>query len=189
MIRYFVLLATTASLVGCATPPKPLRGSFAPVVPIEAAGAERVGDLVRWGGRIVAVDTSPAQTCFEILGRELAADARPVKNADQSHGRFIACRAGFYDPAIFTTERDVTITGRVSSFETRRIGAYDYRYPHIAAEVIYLWPQQVLQQPRPYYNDPFWPGYYGYWGYRYPPILIRTAPRNDRPAPQPAPSK
>lgn len=176
MTRTLLLLTAAATLTACATPPKPLRGDFTPVAPGQIASAQRAGDVVRWGGRIVAVEPSPEQTCFEILGRDLSGSARPVRDADHSQGRFIACRAGFYDPAIFTTERDVTITGRIVDFQTRRIGEYDYRYPQVAAEVIYLWPQQA--QERLYYADPFWPGYAGWgWGYRHPPVLIRTAPR------------
>lgn len=180
-ILTMALLSSAVALVGCATPPKPLRGNFSALVPAQAAGSEQVGDNIRWGGRIIAVATTPQETCFEILGRDLSASARPTGSIDQSQGRFLACRSGFYDPAIFTTERDLTITGRIVSFETHRIGEYDYRYPRVAADVIYLWPQQSLE--RYYYNDPFWPSRYGAWGYPYPPILIRTVPRNVTPAP------
>lgn len=179
------LAATILALAGCATAPKPLRGEFSPLVPAQAAASGQVGDLIRWGGRIIAVTPTPQETCFEILGRELSNKARPVLKADQSQGRFLACRAGFYDPAIFTTERDVTITGRITGFETRQIGEYEYRYPQIAAEVIYLWPQ--LSEQRAYYNDPFWPHYgygaWGWWGPPYRPVIVRPAPR-----PQPPPA-
>ena len=180
------LLGSALTLVGCATPPKPLRGDFSPVVPAQAAGSEQVGDTVRWGGRIIAVAPTPEETCMEILGRELSASARPTRSLDQSQGRFLACRSGFYDPAIFTTERDVTITGRIVAFETHRIGEYEYRYPRVAADVIYLWP--LPTQERAYYNDPFWPSRYGPggWNYPYPPILIRTVPKTDAPPPPPS---
>ena len=179
-------LGAALALAGCATPPKPLRGDFSGVVPSQAAGTEQVGDMVRWGGRIIAVEPSPQGTCFEILGRKLSGTARPMGDIDHSQGRFLACREGFYDPAIFTTERDVTVTGRIGAFETRRIGEYDYRYPRVAAEVIYLWPQQVQQ--RIYYNDPFWSMQYGAWGWGYPyrPIMVRPVPMT---APTPPPSK
>lgn len=181
MTRFPILLAMAALVTGCATVPTPLRGEFAPLAPQQAASSEQAGDLVRWGGRIVAVEPSPQQTCFEVLGRDLTGTARPVRSIDQTQGRFIACRAGFYDPAIFTTERDITVTGRIVDFETRRIGEYDYRYPRIAAEVIYLWPPEVAQE-RIYYNDPFWPSYYGpWWGYR-APVIVRPAPKTPPPS-------
>jgi outer membrane lipoprotein len=174
MKRMLSLMIAAAALTGCVTVPKPLRGEFASIAPGEASAQAREGDLVRWGGRIVEVQPSAEQTCFEIVGRPLSDSARPVGNADVSAGRFLACRAGFYDPAIFTTQRDLTITGRVVGFETRRIGEYDYRYPKIAADVVYLWPQASRTQVH-YINDPFWPGY-GYWGPRPRPVLIHRTP-------------
>ncbi len=182
MNRTVILFVLSAALAGCATAPKPLRGEFAATAPEQSALEGRAGDLVRWGGRIIHVAPSPQRTCFEILARELGSSARPVPSADHSLGRFIACRSGFYDPAIFTSERDVTITGRIVDFETRRIGDFDYRYPRLDAEVIYLWPER-LAQDRIYFQDPFWPGYYGGWGFRVP-ILVRPAPKSE-PAPPP----
>jgi outer membrane lipoprotein len=141
-----LLLAT-----GCAMVPRPLQGEYATFPPATAAERGTAGDHVRWGGQLVAVHNEPAQTCFEIVGKALAADGRPVAR-DRSEGRFIACRAGFYDPAVFTAGRDVTLTGTVTGFEARRIGDYDYRYPRVAADVIYLWPERrdrdyVIERP------------------------------------------
>ncbi|MCX7555437.1 Slp family lipoprotein [Xanthomonadaceae bacterium JHOS43] len=182
MIRPLILLVAAVALTGCVTPPKPLRGTFAALAPGQAAHAERAGDIVRWGGRIISVEPTPEQTCIEILGRDLSGNARPVRDADHSQGRFLACRHGFYDPAIFTTERDVTVTGQIVAFETRRIGEFDYRYPRVAAETIYLWPQQVPEQH--YHADPFWPGYAGWgWGFRHPPVIVRTMPKAEKTPP------
>jgi outer membrane lipoprotein len=36
----------------------------------------------------------------------------------------------------------LTLAGTVTGFETRRIDDYDYRYPRVAADVIYLWPER-----------------------------------------------
>ena len=44
---------------------------------------------------------------------------------DATDGRFIACRAGFYDPAVFTEGREVTFMGRVEGVESTRIGEFD----------------------------------------------------------------
>ncbi len=180
MSRILILSLLSLALAGCATAPKPLRGQFAPTAPEQSALGGQTGDVVRWGGRIITVEPSSQQTCFEVVARELSSNARPVQAVDRSLGRFIACRTGFYDPAIFTDERDVTITGRIVDFETRRIGEYDYRYPRLAADVVYLWPVRVARE-RVYVNDPFWPGYYGGgWGYR-APLIVRPAPRAEPP--------
>ncbi len=176
------LAVIAATLTGCVTVPKPLQGTFAPIAPEHASTQAHEGDLVRWGGRIIGVEPTKEQTCFEIISRALTDSAKPVGNVDASAGRFLACRAGFYDPAIFTNERDLTITGRLIGYETRRIGEFDYAYPKIAADVVYLWPQNDRTEVR-YFNDPFWPGY-GYWGPR--PILIH---RTTRPLPAPPPQQ
>ena len=55
-------------------------------------------------------------------------------------GRFIACRTGFYDPAVFEPNREMTFTGRIEAYDTRKIGGFDYRFPRVAADVVYLWP-------------------------------------------------
>ncbi|MBY4597269.1 Slp family lipoprotein [bacterium BD-1] len=128
-------------LAGCVTAPKPLQGTYAPLQPADIARSGATGDMVRWGGRIVRVDPLAAQSCFEIVGVRLGPDGRPQER-DQSEGRFIACRAGFYDPEVFQPGREITITGTVTGFENRKVGDYDYRYPSVAAEVVYLWPER-----------------------------------------------
>lgn len=162
-----VALSLSALLVtGCATAPKPLQGEFSAVMPEQASTTQPAGESVRWGGSIVSVSPTASETCIEVLGRDLNANARPRATPDLSAGRFLACRAGFYDPAIFTAEREVTVTGRIAGYETRRIGEYDYRYPRVAAEVIYLWsPRRETEFYR--HHSPFWPGYRPFWWHRY----------------------
>jgi outer membrane lipoprotein len=179
------------ALAGCASAPKPLQGDFAPVAPVDASASSRVGDVVRWGGSIVTVTPSSTETCFEILGRDLGDRARPRRADDTSSGRFIACRSGFYDPAIFAAEREVTITGRIESFETRRIGEYDYNYPRVAAEVVYLWPERRPEDDYYYRADPFWPSHRPFWwgpGY-YVPVRVHHHRHTRPPADAPAPAR
>ena len=38
--------------------------------------------------------------------------------------------------------REVTITGQVDGHEDRKVGEYDYRYPRLAADVLFLWPER-----------------------------------------------
>jgi outer membrane lipoprotein len=128
-------------LAGCVTTPAPLQGTYSPIYPTEAAARGTPGDRVRWGGLVVGVHNGASESCFEIVGKALAGDGRPLVR-DRSEGRFIACRAGFYDPAVFTSGREVTIVGAVTGFENRRVGDYDYRYPRVAADAVYLWPER-----------------------------------------------
>ena len=168
-LRFAVLAASTAVLLSaCATAPQPLQGSFTPVNPRDSVATPQVGASVRWGGRIIS--TTPAQnsTCFQLVSRPLSGTGRPLSSApDATDGRFIACRAGFYDPAVFAEGREVTFVGKIDGYESTRIGDYDYQLPRVAAEVVYLWPEvREVEVVRPYpYYDPFWGPRWGRWGW------------------------
>lgn len=148
------LLILTTILTACASIPTPLQGQFSLLLPEEVAKGEIIGEHVRWGGRIIKVMPQADHSCFEIMGIALDAGGRPLSQ-DQSAGRFIACRAGFYDPQVFKPGRDMTITGRIDGYETHQVGKFDYRYARVAANTIYLWPVRenvkVIVQPTPYY--------------------------------------
>lgn len=169
----FIIAAATAALLGaCATAPEPLQGTFPAVTPEQSVGTAPTGASVRWGGRIVETLPKQDRTCFQMVSMPLDATGRPDDDAaDYTQGRFLACRQGFYDPAVFTEGRDVTFVGRIEGTETVRIGEYDYPLPQIAADVVYLWP--VVREvdvvypywgPGPYWG-PYWGGPWGYWGW------------------------
>ena len=155
-----------ATLLGaCASAPQPLQGSFVPVSPEQAVVGQQVGANVRWGGRIVQTQPGPDSTCFQVIATPLGASGRPDSSSrDAAQGRFIACRSGFYDPAVFTPGREVTFVGRVQDTDSTRIGEYDYRLPKMSADVVYLWPVvnevDVRMQPSPW-------GPWGPWGPRW----------------------
>ena len=151
MMRIACVALTCLLLGACASVPRPLQGEYAAITPMEAATRGTAGTRVRWGGQVVGVHNEASRSCFEIVGKALSFDGRPLVR-DNSDGRFIACRGGFYDPAVFTAGREVTIVGSLTSFENRRIGDYDYRYPRVAADVIYLWPERrdrevIIERP------------------------------------------
>jgi len=182
------IAALVAGLASCATVPTPLQGQFSTVTPREAASAGS-GQAVRWGGEIIKVEPQANQTCFEILARELDASARPFSR-DPSGGRFIACRGGFYDPEEFQRGRDITVVGQLSGSERGKVGEFDYTYPRVAADAIYLWPKRNLYARAPYYDpwygDPFWWGYGPYWGpYWGGPVIVRPRPHAPPPPPPP----
>jgi len=147
-------LIVLACLAGCATAPKPLQGQFYNVLPGEASRTSASAQAVRWGGRIVKVEPQADRSCFEIVGQRLDGNGQPRRD-DRSEGRFIACRSGFYDPEVFKAGREVTITGHIEAFEDRKIGGYDYRYPRVQADVVYLWPERrdvdVIVERLPYW--------------------------------------
>ena len=152
-------------LAACATQPKPLQGEFQALTPHDAAIGDHSGAVVRWGGRIVQTVPGQDSTCFQMISRPLGGTGRPLSSApDVTDGRFIACRQGFYDPAVFTAGREVTFMGRVDGVESTRIGEFDYRLPRMAADVVYLWP--VVNDVRVIHHSPF---YDPFWGPRWGP--------------------
>ena len=155
-------LALALTLGACVTTPAQLQGQFSTVQPEQAAAQQLPAETVRWGGKIVDVHTEKLYTCFEIVGAPLDSSGRP-RQVDDSNGRFLACRNGFYEPEVFATGRELTISGRIDGYETRKIGDYDYRYPRVAADVVYLWPER-----REYDHHHYDPWGWGYWGWGTP---------------------
>ena len=151
-MRSALPIAVATLMAACARPPQPIAGDFPPVqVPDVQAGAH-VGERVRWGGLIVEARPEQGQTCFQLVSLPLDARARP-RIVDRTYGRFEACAPGFYDPEIYEPRRELTIVGTVQQVDAGTIGGYDYRFPRVAAEQVYLWPER----PPPYY------GAYPYW--------------------------
>jgi len=151
-------LALATALSACATVPAPLVGQFSTVQPEQAAASQTPGESVRWGGRIVDIHTEKLYTCFEVVGAPLDSSGRP-RQVDESTGRFLACRNGFYEPEVFAEGRELTVSGHIDGYETRKIGEYDYRYPRVAADVVYLWPERSVYDDHFHHYDP-WP-----WGW------------------------
>ncbi len=180
-----VILSVAAALAlsACATVPKPLAGEYPAITPQQALTNNQSGQRVRWGGEIIKVEPHADSTCFEILARELFSDARPNMH-DQSNGRFIACRQGFYDPAVYTKGRDITVVGTTSGSEQHAVGDYNYTYAKVNADEVYLWPKRSASAYPgsyggwgygPYGYDPFWYGNSGWYGgfYGGPVVIIR----------------
>ena len=162
-----IVIVLTLALGGCATIPQPLAGDFAEFQPDQAT-ERSIGARVRWGGHIVDTQPGEDETCIEIIARDLDRDLRP-RSGDHHYGRFLACRPGFQDPAVFTEGRQITVTGMLEDFADRQIGEFVYRYPRLDAETLYLWPIRrdvVYYHPHPF-HDPWWP-YYRHPFHRYP---------------------
>lgn len=166
--RPLTLAAAIALLGGCASIPQPLAGNYASVSTTSAQQGGAGGSRVRWGGQIIKTEPGQQETCFYLISRPLDAQARPEGgSAGDNEGRFVACRSGFYDPEVFTRGREVTVTGTLHGTVTQKVGDYDYAYPRVDADVVYLWPKRVpMAAYPPGYYDPFWgPGWGPGWGY------------------------
>jgi outer membrane lipoprotein len=196
LYRPLALATAITLLAACATVPKPLVGTYANVSTMNAQQGGSGGTRVRWGGEIIKTEPGPQETCFYLLARSLDSQARPEStgsNDDNQQGRFVACRAGFYDPEVFTRGREVTVTGTLHGIVSQKVGDFDYAYPRVEADVVYLWPRRPAYTAYPPgFYDPFWgpgwgPGFgpygYGGWGspYYYRPRVI-VVPRGAPPA-------
>lgn len=165
MYKTMALAAMTATLAACATIPQPLQGTYTDISTMQAQQGGAGGTKVRWGGEIIKTEPGPQETCFYLMSRPLDSEARPaMRSESEGQGRFVACRTGFYDPEVFSRGREVTVTGTLHGTVSQKVGEYDYAYPRVEADVVYLWPKRVAVAAYPYY-DPFWgPGWGPYWG-------------------------
>ena len=121
------------------------------------------GKQIRWGGTIVSVENNQNDTWIEIVGKDLNAWGEPVYS-DESGGRFLVSVDGFLDPAIYKTDRAVTVYGTIESRVVRQIDDHPYTYPLIKAQSYYLWSDYVNRR---YYGYPYYPYYPYYYPYRY----------------------
>jgi outer membrane lipoprotein len=155
---------------GCATyqlPPE-IRQPPAPDVSVgevQATPARHVGQSVRWGGKILEVRNRQQVTEIEVLATVLGDNGVPSIDA-AGLGRFIAEVPGFLDPAEFPRDRRITVAGRVTGAQTRRVGDYPYSYPVVAVTHYRIWAPPAPEpywHRYPYYGPPFYP-----WGWGYP---------------------
>lgn len=166
MTAFRLMTCAALASVACACSPVPqaLRSEAVELSPAQARVAGRTGLPVRWGGRIVATRPMGERTCFDVIGSALSVYARPRHMADDGSGRFVACAPGFYDPALYLKNREITVVGRIEGFEPPRQATPGYAQPRVAATSVHLWPQAPNMDPRyPYPRRP-WP----WWGWDWP---------------------
>jgi outer membrane lipoprotein len=165
IFTFSLTLLSGLMLSACTAIPEQLKGDYTSLTPKHATEKD-LQTNVRWAGVILETRPEDGHTCFEILSRRLDEAMRPVV-ADQSDGRFIACKSGFYDPEVFKQKREVTLTGKIAYIDVRKVGDYDYHFPIVEIEFMSLWPVRryyAYGSYRPYY----W--HYPHYGryYRYP---------------------
>ena len=171
-MRIGVLGAVAAVLLGgCASVvPETIR-TAAPgnvqLAEVRAQPARYTNAEIRWGGNIVSTRNERDHTVLEIVARDLDSDGRPLAE-DKSLGRFLVKARGFLDPAVYKSEREVTVRGRIEAVVEQAIGEYRYTYPVIQADDVYLWkPRLPAASYYPYYYDPFWYDPWYPWGWPY----------------------
>jgi len=100
------------------------------------------GRQVLWGGVILRTTNLKDSTDIEVLGYPLDSDQKPQTDR-QSLGRFIFQVQGYLEPATYAKDRLVTVVGKLSRSQAGKVGESDYVYPVIAAEQLYLWPEET----------------------------------------------
>jgi outer membrane lipoprotein len=197
IMRIWIMAIAALAVSACTTIPEQIQGTYADISPARVDPAV-FGSVVRWGGSIIEAKNEEDSTCFEVLSRDLDKYLRP-KLEDRTSGRFIACKTGFYEPAVFAPGREVTLTGSIRNIEVRQVDDFNYRYPVVDVNELILWElrQDILVIDQPYY-DPFYYPYYGrgfyggyhpyypYYGYGYPMHGGRSYGRVRKTLPDPA---
>jgi len=94
---------------------------------------------VRWGGIIVDVENEQSFTLVQVLTYPLDSDGEP--EMDKPHGgRFVFKTPEFLDPAVYTKNSEITVTGTLTGDIERAIGNKVIRMPLVSATTIYQWP-------------------------------------------------
>lgn len=128
-----------------------------------------VGEKVLWGGIILSSRNEADKTVFEVIQTPLDYLDKP-KDPDRSKGRFLVEAAGFYDTAIYSEGRELTIAGEITGMRKEKLGETVYAYPVVRPIEMHLWKIET-EPPTPYYPyfyDPFYDPYYPYYPYLWP---------------------
>lgn len=170
-------------ITACTTlQPFPVPANNPPVNSVRYNLADYRGQQVTWGGQILAIDVKQSSSQVTILAKPLDSNGEPV-DTDKSVGRFIARFSGFRDPAVFTAGRNLTVAGKITGSETRKIGDYPYVHPLVEVESYRLWPVKVIRNYDRYdywWYDPWYPWYPWYYYpaypiYNHPPVKLPPA--------------
>lgn len=136
------------ALSGCAIVPKVLEGDFSEISPSDSKKDHVMNLNVRWSGYIVQTINNEDKTCFEIVETETYKDLSPKRIIPKNGGRFLACKDGFLEPTAFD-KRMVTITGKLVAYTQQNIGDFNYEYPVVKTNKVYIW----RKNPRFNYNS------------------------------------
>ncbi|MBK1726465.1 Slp family lipoprotein [Halorhodospira neutriphila] len=136
------LLLAAALLAGCAAAPFERGAGVAALTAREAAaaGAERLGAEVIWGGRILEVEYLEERTRLEVVAYPL--DRRQLPQIDEPpEGRFLIDYPGFLEGVDYRAGRLVTASGPIRALEQGQVGEQRLDYPVLATERVHLWPE------------------------------------------------
>ena len=88
-------------------------------------------------------------TQLEFLQLPLGRAEEPLRERQQSEGRFLAIQQEFLDPATVVAGTRMTIVGEVVGAKTDYLDEVEYRYPLLIIKHIHRWPVQSNAHMRP----------------------------------------
>ncbi len=156
-VQFLQLWFTIAILVGtgCSSPrviPEPL----APLVDrtvmfreVLAAPESYTGRVLVFGGVVLKAKRLKEGTQLEVLQLPLDRHERPIRDRQQSEGRFLAIQQEFLDPATVSDGTRMTIVGELVGAKTDYLDEVEYRYPLMIIKHAHRWPAQSNDQMRP----------------------------------------
>ncbi|WP_223788938.1 Slp family lipoprotein [Marinicella meishanensis] len=136
--KLIITLGLGLALSACMQPPKPLRGQFSEISPLNYQKQPVADLMVRWTGFVVDVENSKEHSCLTIVAKVPDQVARPSKRIRVDQGRFLACKPTFLEPSSLL-KKPVTVTGPVKRLVEKKIDDMSYNYPLVDAQVIYIW--------------------------------------------------
>lgn len=129
--RWWSSLGLLWLLIGCATTdclPRSAGSNPTPAEVANAAEGAHAGQLVQWGGVLIASRQRQARTELEVLAYPLDRCGRPQVQAP-SIGRFVIERPGYLEMSDHPAGDLVTVTGHLLGRTEGRLGEAVYRLP------------------------------------------------------------
>ena len=147
MFRKLIVGLLAATMIGCAAVPESLMtDSENPITDVTALSdpsGQDLGQAIRLGGVIAAIDNGEQKTRLEIVAMPIGSDGKP-KLGNSTQQRFVAYVDGFLEPMEYHPGRLISVAGHVDGEEQGKVGEFNYRFPVITASGTQLW--QVRQE-------------------------------------------
>lgn len=95
---------------------------------------------VRWGGLIIDVENEENFSLVQVLFYPLNYSGRPQLDKP-SGGRFVIKSTEFFDPIVYTNNKEITVVGTLNGDIERTVGKRLIQIPLILSKAIHLWPK------------------------------------------------
>ena len=107
------------------------------------------GRVLVLGGEVLKAKRLKEGTQLELLQLPLDGEEQPIRDRQQSQGRFLAIQSEFLDPATIAEGTRMTIVGEVTGAKTDYLDEMEYHYPLLIIKHMHRWPTPVNGHMRP----------------------------------------